>query len=95
MYESEYYVFLIAWIIVIFAYLEWCRRNKERWTINPVDPVDALLYWFGIGFGVTAWFTWANGYVQATMGNIGLSVMFLIVMPIMLRVLSQSSTPEE
>ena len=90
MYETEYTVFVIAWVIVILAYLEWCERNQEKRALNPVD---ALMYWFGIGFGVTAWLTWVNGYVQATLGNMALAVMFFIVIPVTLRLSSQSSTP--
>lgn len=88
MYEDSYTLFFIIWIIAIFAYLEWCRRNRGRWFINPVY---AVMYWFGIGFGVTAMLTWINGEVIATMGNVGMAIMLGIVTPIMIRLYSHSS----
>lgn len=81
MYEAELGMFVVVWVASIFIYLEWCRRNRYKWVINPLN---AVLVWFAIGFSVEGYVVWVNGYIESAVGHIGMVLIFLVI-PFILR----------
>ena len=74
MYETELTIYTFVSTIILILYLEWCRRNRLKWWL---DPIDAVLIFFVFGFSVEGYVVWINGHILSAIGHVGFIIMFL------------------